>query len=234
MEDLNKNTEIQDINPVPSAEESSIAGEQKEPPASDTGSALGYLMPLLLCVFLFMGFSQDSKLKKNTKPVVQEIETDEKFRSCIHKLSKGFRIFLSYTRVDTPFASRLRDELRVGGFEVYNPESMSLGTNWIQALEDAIREVTDTGIFVTLISKTSLRNDFWLKELTFAQENHGLVLPVIIEPIDKTAIPSHLQRIQWLDVSNEDNPYKMIEQILSAITRIRHEDFVRTCGRIIT
>ncbi|MDL1901814.1 TIR domain-containing protein [Anaerolineae bacterium CFX9] len=125
-------------------------------------------------------------------------------------------------------------ESGIGQFEVYNPESMSLGTNWIQALEDAIREVTDTGIFVTLISKTSLRNDFWLKELTFAQENHGLVLPVIIEPIDKTAIPSHLQRIQWLDVSNEDNPYKMIEQILSAITRIRHEDFVRTCGRIIT
>ncbi len=174
------------------------------------------------------------RFTEDTVKTRQEIETDAKFRSCIHKLSKGFRIFLSHTRVDTPFADGLRNALEVAGFEVYNPESMSLGTNWILELENAIREVTDTGIFVTLISKTSLRSEYGLKELTFAQQNNGLVLPVIIEPIDKAAIPSHLQSIQWLDVSKEDSSYKMFEKILPAITRIRHDDFARTCGRIIT
>lgn len=77
MEELNKNTDLEEKNTEPPAAEISDAGELSDPPAANTGSTVGYLLPLLLCVFLFMGFSQDSKLKKNIKPVVQEIETDD-------------------------------------------------------------------------------------------------------------------------------------------------------------
>lgn len=69
-----KNTGEQDINSVLSSEETTVSEELSDPPAVNTGSAIGYLMPLMLCVFLFMGFSQDTKQKKNFSTDVNEIE----------------------------------------------------------------------------------------------------------------------------------------------------------------
>lgn len=160
-----------------------------------------------------------------------DMELDAELRHCVKKLSIGFRIFLSHTRPDAAFAAALHDDLTRDGFEVYdfdlNPPPAEV---WQETLKEAIHEVAESGIFVALISRTSLQSEFWKVGLLFAQARNALVLPVIIEAIDPDEIPLPLRQLNWLDVSDAADPNA---RILASVHALRAEDFTQSCGRII-
>lgn len=110
-------------------------------------------------------------------------------------------VFLSYSSEQAEAASRIELSLKEDGHEVFRDRS-SLPAG--EAYDARIREaVEDSDLFVFLISRQSVAaGRYTLTELGFAEGKwgnpSGRVLPVMVEPVPKDAIPAYLRAVTIL------------------------------------
>lgn len=128
------------------------------------------------------------------------------------------RIFISYAHPDQPFAKRLADDLGRRGYDVWTPELLAVGQNWVKAISAALR---DAPVFIALISEAYNRSANTASELATALAVGGegaerrTILPVKLQP--DVQLPPFLNQFVWLDASTPEGYRRVLENIARAI-----------------
>lgn len=114
------------------------------------------------------------------------------------------KIYISYSKSDSGFATALADELRQHGHEITIDLSLlTPGTEWREVLTAALKS---SDALVTLITEASLNSQFVISEIGAARafaESSGqmLVIPVIAEAI---RVPEFISDIQSIHAPDRD------------------------------
>lgn len=128
------------------------------------------------------------------------------------------RVFISYAHPDRPFAKRLADDLGNRGYEVWTPDLLAAGENWVKAINAALR---DAPVFIALISEDYNRSANTASELATALAVSGegakgrTILPVRLQA--DAQIPPFLNQFVWLDASTPEAYLRVLEKIARAI-----------------
>ena len=108
------------------------------------------------------------------------------------------KCFVSYSREDKGFVSKLALDLRASGVKVWrDDDDIRSGATWDDAVENALREATHV---LYIVSSRSTASRTVSDEVSFALEEKKVVVPCIIE---STKLPMRVRRNQWIDFSND-------------------------------
>lgn len=115
------------------------------------------------------------------------------------------RVFVSYSRVNKPFALDLLLSLESHGFDAFlDSEDLMPGEPWEARLKSAIHRA-HTVVF--LVSAASLASEECVKELRIAQEQGKRVIPVVIEDMQVGGLPPELKRLHFVFFEGEGRTY---------------------------
>jgi formylglycine-generating enzyme required for sulfatase activity len=107
------------------------------------------------------------------------------------------KLFISYSRVDRPFAQRIVARLRVvyGYDAVWFDEELRGGDKW---WEEILTQIAASDILLYLLSNESVTSPFCQAEFTEAQRLRKLIITVQVR--DRTALTDTLDGIQFVDM----------------------------------
>jgi hypothetical protein len=106
-------------------------------------------------------------------------------------------VFISYSRRDSQFVEKLSSDLRERGISTWiDTAAIQPGTNWKSEIERALRNAS---ALIFVISPDSTKSQWMIRELTATIQLHKTVLPVIIQDVDETELPSAIREVQWAD-----------------------------------
>jgi DNA-binding SARP family transcriptional activator len=131
------------------------------------------------------------------------------------------RIFISYSRVDSEFAYRLRADLEVSGFSVWI-DTAKLGAEggqeWLRIIQDA---VSTCQAMLVVVSPDSVQSRYVHMEYHFAQLQQKLVIPLHYRTV--SSVPIDLSLDQWIEFregqSNEDIYAIGLANIIQSLSR---------------
>lgn len=115
------------------------------------------------------------------------------------------QVFLSYSTQDLGFAQRLADDLRAKGLPVWAAfDSIRPGESWTSAIN---RGLSESGIYVVVLSKHSVRSTWVKTETGIALTEHKrgttLVIPLLVQECDVKQLSPLLTTIQLVDFRND-------------------------------
>ena len=127
-------------------------------------------------------------------------------------------IFISYSRRDTEFVTRLASDLNAQVAGVWFDQSaIQLGQKWHDEIMDGIRECK---AFILVLSPDSVESKYVREEVNKALELGKTIFPVIYRPATwKGKFRSLTQKIQTLDLrsgSYTDNYHKLVDGLIKA------------------
>ena len=112
-----------------------------------------------------------------------------------HVPETGWKVFLSYARVDEGCAAAVEHELRRRGHRVWRDRpDLGAGTNWAAAIDEAIAGADH---FVIFLSAESVKSPQVARELALAFEQQKNVVPILIETCLLPESVRHLNCIDW-------------------------------------
>ena len=154
-------------------------------------------------------------------PLASGIEETEKR---LKKLLRRMRVFISYSRVDTPLVERLQKVLVERDFRVYtNENTMTANDSWAKQMKKTINDIAKEGSVIVLLTERSIRSQYVKRELLYALKRKAMVLPVIVGDINltdsgleflKTHTHFHLQ-----DVNSEEELVELAEGLKGLLNR---------------
>jgi hypothetical protein len=101
-------------------------------------------------------------------------------------------IFFSYSRDDSEFVFGLAKSLREAGAKVWLDQlDIKPGNRWDESIESALKS---SHTLLVVLSKSSVKSDNVLDEVSYALEENKKVVPVLLEECD---IPFRLRRLQY-------------------------------------
>jgi hypothetical protein len=104
------------------------------------------------------------------------------------------QIFMSYSRVDKVFATRLADDLIAAGFNVwFDLRSIPSGAKWDLEVQ---RGLESSDVMLVLLSPTAAASDNVQDEWSYFISKGRRILPLLIQPTD---VPFRLSRRQRID-----------------------------------
>ncbi len=107
---------------------------------------------------------------------------------------KQRRAFISYSRVNKEFASKLADDLRKAGYPIwFDLFDIPTGSRWDDEVEKALRE---SSIFMIILTRASIASENVKDEIGYAIDNGKRILPVLLEQCE---VPLRLRRFQYVD-----------------------------------
>jgi hypothetical protein len=108
------------------------------------------------------------------------------------------QIFISYSRVDTEFVTRLINDLSRQGLNIWmDQRNIGAGQRWDSIIQDALESCD---IFMIVLSKYSVESENVLDELSFAINGNKRIIPILLENCE---IPYRLARIQFVNFAND-------------------------------
>jgi WD40 repeat protein len=125
------------------------------------------------------------------------------------------RAFISYSRRDREFITRLLPALRRLDHEVWvDTDDIRPSAEWMEDIRRAIRE---SDCFLFILSAPSITSRVCLQELECATSHAKKVIPVLIEPVDAALVPSALAKLNWLAIDNSDGFDDRVASLSDAI-----------------
>jgi WD40 repeat protein len=110
-------------------------------------------------------------------------------------------VFVSYSRTDQAFVRELVARLSARGKEIWvDWESIPPTAEWLAEIHEAI-ETTDAFLFV--LSPASASSEMCLEELAHAERLGKRIVPVEIDTVDPSSLPSALADRQWIFFDEE-------------------------------
>ncbi|MBX3081791.1 MAG: toll/interleukin-1 receptor domain-containing protein [Anaerolineae bacterium] len=118
--------------------------------------------------------------------------------------------FLSYSRTNAEFASRLVADLRKCGFKIWiDRDSIRVGITWDTEIEKALTECTHLLLVAT---PQSIASQNVIDEVNFAINKNKLVIPLMVE---KCELPLRMHRFQWIDFQQDyETAFRRLHQEL--------------------
>ena len=122
-------------------------------------------------------------------------------------------VFVSYSRRDVEFVTRLADELKARGKDVWvDVEGIRAAERFPEALKRAI-EGSDAFVFV--ISPESVASAFCEQEVEHAVELNKRIVPVALRPVPDEELPDEVRYRNWIAAESATAP--PTERVLTAI-----------------
>lgn len=112
-------------------------------------------------------------------------------------MSKEDYIFISYSHHDSEIADRLAFDLRRKNFEVWvDVENIGPGKDWQAELEIGLKNAKAV---ILLVSNSALSSTWVTHEVSSLLNRGKLVIPVVVDDFDTSALPGQLERLKRLD-----------------------------------
>jgi len=125
---------------------------------------------------------------------------------------KQRRAFISYSRINKEFATKLVKGLRAGGYPVwFDLLDIPTGSRWDDEVEKALRECS---IFMIILTPASIASENVKDEIGYAIDHGKRILPVLLEECD---VPLRLRRFQYVDFTTKsfDEGFESAKGLLS-------------------
>jgi serine/threonine-protein kinase len=107
---------------------------------------------------------------------------------------KQRRAFISYSRVNKEFATKLAKGLRSAGFAVwFDLMDIPTGSRWDDEVERALHECP---IFLIILTPAAIASENVKDEIGYAIDHNKRILPLLLEPCN---VPLRLRRFQYVD-----------------------------------
>ena len=122
------------------------------------------------------------------------------------------RAFISYSRTNTEFATKLTKGLKQAGYPVWFDQiDIPTGSRWDDEVEKALRECP---IFMIILTPTAIASDNVKDEIGYAIDHNKRILPILLEPCD---VPFRLRRFQYVDFTAKsfDEGFKSARELLN-------------------
>jgi hypothetical protein len=129
---------------------------------------------------------------------------------------KKFNVFISYARNDDQIADEVTRLLKESGLNVWVDESIKIGTNWREKIDDALEK---SDYIISLLTTKSYSSDYVRKELDHALFNNKYknnFLPVLIgsgKDDEFNRLPWLIKKINHLRVSDKKQPKAIADEI---------------------
>jgi hypothetical protein len=160
-------------------------------------------------------------------------QTEEILQSCIRSFSRSLRVFLSYTGNDRILASQIDKFLWENGIESWDPRNKIVIHNWEKQIQKAIDETIEQGVFMPFISPATLRNQWAMKEIEYALENDGLILPLLLEDVDFDKFHPKLRWIESFYMGGNVPIDAKLRSLVATLNQMRYKTFEKNCGQVI-
>ncbi|MBD2290667.1 TIR domain-containing protein [Microcystis wesenbergii FACHB-1317] len=127
------------------------------------------------------------------------------------------QVFLSSSEKDNAIKEKIRKTLMREGFTVWtNQTDIKTGTAFQEQINKGIEGADN---FVYLISPEALQSSYCYLELAHAFATNKRIIPLLIEKTDIELIPSQLQKLQFIDLTE----YEDREKYRSSIDKLLKE-----------
>ena len=127
------------------------------------------------------------------------------------KGKQALRVFLSYAAADKGYARKLRSLIsKRPNLRVFTTETLSAGEDWESKLRD---ELSQSDIFVVLLSSNSVDSKWVLHELGAAWALDKPIIPVVTNSEVFSEIPMDLRKVQPVEVEYLESHPEVIKQI---------------------
>jgi len=120
--------------------------------------------------------------------------------------------FISYSRANKEFATKLTKGLRSAGYPVWFDQlDIPTGSRWDDEVEKALRECS---IFMVILTPASIASENVKDEIGYAIDHGKRILPVLLEDCD---VPLRLRRFQYVDFTTKsfDEGFESAKGLLS-------------------
>jgi hypothetical protein len=116
-------------------------------------------------------------------------------------------VFVSYSRRDADFVSRLTDDLHRFGIQVWRDvEQISAGADWQEVIGQAVKGA-NVQLFVA--SSNSLSSEWIRHELAAFLSQAKPVIPIVLDEAGAASLPLELRQIQWVDFRGGYDQHKV-------------------------
>lgn len=111
-------------------------------------------------------------------------------------------VFISHASNDRNLADHLASDLEARGISVWSDRSIKAGENWIEAIEEGLRE---SEYFILILSPAALKSEWVSFEAGVALSRdpaspHRRLLPVLTRGVERSSLPAALRRINAIEM----------------------------------
>jgi hypothetical protein len=126
-------------------------------------------------------------------------------------MATGLRLFISYSRVDQAFASKLAEDLRGHGLTVWiDQDAIPAGANWDVQIEKGVGQ---SDCVLVILSPASADSPRVRDEVVLAEEEGKTIFPILYQPCK---VPLNLRRRQRVDFTTSYE--KGIERLVADVS----------------
>jgi WD40 repeat protein len=112
------------------------------------------------------------------------------------------QVFISYSDDDKDMMVKLSKALMRESFTIWtNKTDIQTGESFQAAINRGIEQADN---IVYLMSPHSVKSDYCQKEISYALSLNKRIIPILVQPIESTQIPSSLQALQFIDFTVVD------------------------------
>lgn len=125
---------------------------------------------------------------------------------------KQKKAFISYSRVNKDFATKLAKGLRSEGYDIwFDLMDIPPGARWDDYVESALQECP---IFMIILTPASIASENVKDEIGYAIDHGKRILPILLEECD---VPLRLRRFQYVDFTTKsfDQGYENAKELLN-------------------
>ena len=141
--------------------------------------------------------------------VFKKVDLSKGLQAELHKLvelSKRATVFISYAQPDRTVARRIQEALVRHDYRVWDEQDLQPGEAWAEQIGAAIDEASKHGFVLLLLSPSSLSSRWCKADAQYAlnhvkQSKRCNIVPVIVAPFERAALPLELANIQWFDLT---------------------------------
>lgn len=131
------------------------------------------------------------------------------------------QVFLSYSEKERPIMEKIACSLMREGLTIWtNKTDIKTGEDF-QAMIDRGVEEADNIVF--LMSSASLASKYCGKELIHARLHNKRLIPLLIAPVDLEQVHPELRAIQFIDMTDHDDPIAYENDLAKLICLLREE-----------
>jgi hypothetical protein len=109
-----------------------------------------------------------------------KLDDPEATSRVIRKILHNLRIYVTYAHRDRALGNRLVSKLKEKDYLVFSEQDIICGDNWASTIANAIVEAAKEGCVVALLTREALNSVDIRRELVFALESGGNVLPIFV------------------------------------------------------
>ncbi|MDW7693904.1 TIR domain-containing protein [Flammeovirgaceae bacterium SG7u.111] len=133
--------------------------------------------------------------------------------------NRTFQAFISYSRINLPFAQRLHDRLTAYGNNIwFDQEDIPEAVDFEKEIEQGIAHSHN---FIFIISPDSIKSEYCQKEIEYALKYNKRIVPILYQEPGNLIVEmdSTVRKINWIYGREEDDFENALSRVSSLLER---------------